>query len=83
MLLVGELGMVTLKRYFFAVIGGLFLPTVLLANSELSAGGDFHPLFFIVSTLLIFILLFIGELHERYLFFAASVAPRMPGIPAS
>lgn len=82
MLLVGELNRITLKRYFFAILGGVFLPMILLANSKLSSTDSFHPLFFVVATMLVFVLLFIGELHERYLFFAASVAPKMPGTPA-
>jgi DMSO reductase anchor subunit len=38
----------------------------------------------IVATLfLILILNFTGELLERYLFFAAVVAPKMPGAPSA
>ena len=74
--------MTTLRRFFFGVVGGIVLPLTLLAEWTIAA-GSYHPLFVGVMTLLMLGLLTIGELHERYLFFAASVAPKMPGSPAS
>jgi Fe-S-cluster-containing dehydrogenase component/DMSO reductase anchor subunit len=82
MLMTGELGMTTLRRFFFGVVGGIVLPLVLLAEGAIAA-DSYHPLFVGGMTLLMLGLLTIGELHERYLFFAASVAPKMPGAPAS
>ena len=82
MLMIGELGMTTLRRFFFGVVGGIVLPLTLLAEWTIAA-GSYHPLFVGVMTLLMLGLLTIGELHERYLFFVASVAPKMPGSPAS
>jgi len=82
LLLTGQLSMVTLRRFFFGAVGGVALPLLLLGEASLAAEG-YHPLFYGVATLLMLGLLTAGELHERYLFFAASVAPRMPGVAAS
>jgi Fe-S-cluster-containing dehydrogenase component/DMSO reductase anchor subunit len=82
MLMTGELSMTTLRRFFFGIVGGVVLPAVLLAESAISA-GSYEPLFIGMVTLLALGLSTVGELHERYLFFAASVAPKMPGNAAS
>jgi Fe-S-cluster-containing dehydrogenase component/DMSO reductase anchor subunit len=82
-LLVGELSRVTLLRVFFAVVGGVLLPCVLLAERALTAGGSFQPLFVGVVTVLMVMLLTVGELLERYTFFAVSIAPKMPGVQAA
>ncbi len=80
LLLTGELSMTNLLRYFFGIMGGLLLPLVLLSDKATAAGADgYQPLFVGFIVLLISGLLLIGEIIERYLFFAASVAPKMPG----
>jgi len=56
---------------------------VLLGEDALAPAGGFHPLFVGVATVLVVALLLIGEMLERYLFFAASVAPKMPGVQAA
>lgn len=81
LLLTGELGMHMFRRVFFGVIGGLVLPVTLLAEQSLQPHG-YHPWFVGTLTTLMLAVLVIGELHERYLFFVASVAPKMPGTPA-
>ena len=81
-LLCGELSMTTMRRFFFGVVGGLLLPLVLLAESTVASGG-YHPLFVGVAATLSLFLLTAGELLERYLFFASSVAPKMPGGPTA
>lgn len=84
LLLTGELSMTHLLRYFFGVMGGLLLPLVLLSDKATAAGADgFQPLFMGFMVLLITGLLVAGEMIERYLFFAASVAPKMPGSPCT
>lgn len=83
MLLTGELSMTTTARFFFGVLGGVFLPLVLLAQQQLAPGDGFHPLFVGVVSLLVLGLCFVGELLERYLFFTAVIAPKMPGAQAS
>ncbi len=82
LLMTGALGMTTLRRFFFGIVGGIVMPLILLAE-ETTAVGSYHPLFVGVLTLLMLVLLTIGELHERYLFFITSAAPKMPGAPAS
>jgi len=81
LLMTVELGMTTLRRFFFGVVGGIVLPLMLAGKGNVA--DSYHPLFVGGMTLLMLVLLMIGELHERYLFFAASVAPKMPGAPAS
>ena len=84
LLLSGEMSMASMLRCFFAFMGGLLLPMVLLSEKA-TMGGDagYDPLFMGLIVLLITGLLLIGELVERYLFFAASVAPKMPGAPCT
>jgi len=84
LLLTGELSMTYVLRYFFGVMGGLLLPLVLLSEKAIASGPEgYQPLFVGFVVLLITGLLLIGELIERYLFFAASVAPKMPGAPCT
>jgi formate dehydrogenase iron-sulfur subunit len=84
LLLKGDLSMTTLLRYFFGLVGGVLLPSMLLSDKASNVdGGGYHPLFLGFIVFLIFVLLLVGELLERYLFFAASVAPKMPGAPST
>ena len=80
MLLTGELRRAHVSRYLLAALGGLLLPLVLVSEKVASSGAEgLAPLSMGLMVLLITSLLLIGELIERYLFFATSVAPRMPG----
>jgi DMSO reductase anchor subunit len=80
MLLSDNLGMTTTLRYFFGAVGGLLLPAILLSKRATFDGPDgFQPLFLCAIVTLIFVTLLIGELMERYLFFAASASAKMPG----
>jgi Fe-S-cluster-containing dehydrogenase component/DMSO reductase anchor subunit len=81
-LMLGELGLTTLKRFFFGLVGGVALPGLLIAEKSLTDGRGFHPAFVAIAALLSAGLLAVGELLERYLFFKAVVAPKMPGSPA-
>lgn len=67
---VGPLARVTLGRNLCGVIGGLLLPWF-----ALSQGSTLSPPLVTISLML----LLIGELLERYLYFAAVSSPRMPG----
>jgi hypothetical protein len=79
-LLADNLGMTTILRYFFGIVGGLLFPAILLVERATLPGSDgFHPLFLCAMVTLVFGTLLIGELLERYLFFAASASARMPG----
>ncbi|MEK6236351.1 MAG: dimethyl sulfoxide reductase anchor subunit [Planctomycetales bacterium] len=82
LLLSGELSMTVLRRFFFGIIGGLALPGVLLGESTLAPTG-FQPPFIAAAVALMLGMLAAGEFLERDLFFRASVAPKMPGDPAS
>lgn len=66
---VGPLRSVTVTRFLFGLMGVVLLPVYALQTPTL------HP----SVGLGILILLVIGELLERYLYFAAVAAPRMPG----
>jgi DMSO reductase anchor subunit len=79
-LLSDNLGMTTMLRYFFGAVGGLLLPAILLSKRATLDGPEgFQPLFLCAIVTLIFATLLIGELMERYLFFAASASAKMPG----
>jgi formate dehydrogenase iron-sulfur subunit len=80
-LLAGDLGLLTLQRYFVGVIGGIVLPLWLLSRTAVTI--DDGALFPILLGLLAVVISTVGELLERYLFFTAVVAPKMPGVPAS
>ena len=67
---IGPLVRVVWGRNIVGIIGGLILPWIALSQE-----GTLSPL--LVTTSLI--LLLIGELWERYLYFAAVASPRMPG----
>jgi formate dehydrogenase iron-sulfur subunit len=83
LLMSGELGTVTLTRFFLGAAGGLLLPGVLLLESAITAGHGYSPMFVGLVVLVMLAVLSAGELLERYLFFKAVVAPKMPGSPAS
>jgi hypothetical protein len=80
LLLMDSLGSTMMLRLFFGIVGGLLLPAVLLVErSRLDGADGFHPLFLCAMVSLVFVTLLVGEVLERYLFFAASAAARMPG----
>lgn len=67
---VGPLLRITLGRFLLGSIGGIVMPCLCLSQGEVHS-----PL----RVTLIVASLLIGELLERYLYFAAVAAPRMPG----
>jgi Fe-S-cluster-containing dehydrogenase component/DMSO reductase anchor subunit len=75
-LMVRDLRVVTLIRFVAGAIGGVVLPLLWLgagvALEEPTAQAT-------VGALLILVMLIVGELCERYLFFAAAPPSRMPG----
>jgi Fe-S-cluster-containing dehydrogenase component/DMSO reductase anchor subunit len=83
LLMVGELGPTTLQRFAMGLAGGMVLPAVLASPYLLAQGAGHSPLFVVCAATLSLVLLTVGEALERYLFFAAVVAPKMPGAPAS
>jgi formate dehydrogenase iron-sulfur subunit len=83
LLMSGELGPTTLQRFAMGLAGGVVLPVVLAAPYLSKSGAGHNPLFVVAAAVLSIVLLVTGELLERYMFFAAVVAPKMPGAPAS
>ncbi|HEY5313600.1 MAG TPA: DmsC/YnfH family molybdoenzyme membrane anchor subunit, partial [Pirellulales bacterium] len=76
-LAVRQLSRVTLARFAAGFMGGLLMPALLLAH--VSSASDQSRPEFVVATAMLFLACLAGELLERYLFFAACAAPRMPG----
>jgi DMSO reductase anchor subunit len=76
-LLSRDLSSLTLARFALGLLGGVLMPAMLLGQS--SAGGDAEMVRFALTAGLLFAACLAGELLERYLFFAACAAPRMPG----
>ena len=81
LLMTGELGPFTMQRFLLGLAGGVILPSALLVLAR--SDGPVNPLFAGLSVVLILAVCFAGEVMERYLFFAAVVAPKMPGVPAA
>ena len=81
LLLTGDLRQITKRRFLLGAFGGVLLPGILLL-SQLSQ-HPLHPFVAITGVILIILICLAGELTERYLFFAAVVAPKMPGVPAT
>lgn len=75
-LLVGPLSSSSLARFAAGLLGGIVMPLFLW--NEL-ASGDPRGVFLVISVGLLFAACLAGELLERYQFFAACAAPRMPG----
>jgi Fe-S-cluster-containing dehydrogenase component/DMSO reductase anchor subunit len=80
LLMTGDLARATLARFVCGALGGAALPGLLLAWHAQSGAPT---LVFAALVVLMLGLNFAGELLERYLFFAAVVAPKMPGAPAA
>jgi hypothetical protein len=72
----GALRPVVQWRYAIGLLGGVLCPLLLLA--EESSGGSPQSLATVVAPIALVACL-VGELFERYLFFTAVVANRMPG----
>ncbi len=77
-LMIGPLSNATFARFGAGLLGGLAMPAFLLERlREPTQVGDLQ---LALIVLMAFAACVIGELLERYLFFAAVAAPRMPGI---
>jgi DMSO reductase anchor subunit len=78
LLMSGELARPTFGRFASGVLGGILLPAALLNSTP-----EFSDTASLAITAVSLALVLGGEILERYLFFAAVVAPKMPGSPAS
>ncbi|MBI3469684.1 MAG: dimethyl sulfoxide reductase anchor subunit [Planctomycetes bacterium] len=77
MLLTRELASATLARFALGLLGGIVMPAMLLVS--LPAPSHSGVVQLVATTSVLFFAGLAGELLERYLFFAACAAPRMPG----
>lgn len=77
-LLSRDLSNLTLARYALGLLGGVLMPAMLLGQCTTVTSGP-SQVQFVLTTGLLFLACLAGELLERYLFFAACAAPRMPG----
>jgi DMSO reductase anchor subunit len=82
LLMTGDLSRATKARFIVGALGGLALPG-LLAVWQAPARVAVYPAAVLGLVVLLLALNAIGEVLERYLFFAAVVAPKMPGAPAA
>ena len=82
MLATGELGRWTTQRFICGVIGGVALPGFLFLAPILDKQQPLSTQFFAIAVVLSLGISFVGEVFERYLFFSAVIAPKMPGTPA-
>ena len=76
MLQAGDLSRVTLARFALGLLGGVMMPLFILRQS--TETGNPADVEFVAATSLLFVACLAGELLERYLFFTACAAPRMP-----
>ena len=74
-LMTGELSSATLARFALGLLGGIVMPAFLLAHE--TSGRP--SVVFSVAVAMLFSACLAGEILERYLFFRAVAAPRMPG----
>jgi Fe-S-cluster-containing dehydrogenase component/DMSO reductase anchor subunit len=78
LLMTSQLANATMARFATGLLGGLVIPGILMMRfSHGAEGGD--RMTYAVLTGLLFFACVLGELCERYLFFAAVAVPRMPG----
>jgi formate dehydrogenase iron-sulfur subunit len=75
----GDLHRHTLARFVCGGVGGLVIPGLTLLVLPDALGADGFTIALRVATVASLALLLSGELLERYLFFKAAPASRMPG----
>jgi Fe-S-cluster-containing dehydrogenase component/DMSO reductase anchor subunit len=73
----GDLAPVTRARFAAGAVGGVLVPALYLAAT--ADGDEVGRAVFVGAAVAMFLLLLAGELLERYLFFRAAPASRMPG----
>lgn len=75
-LLVGPLSSSTFARIAAGLLGGIVMPLFILDAMQSS---DTESLTLVIPVTMLFAACLLGEILERYQFFAACAAPRMPG----
>jgi Fe-S-cluster-containing dehydrogenase component/DMSO reductase anchor subunit len=76
MLLVGPLSASTFGRFACGILGGIAMPLFILNDLKTVEN---HGTFLVISVAMLFVACLVGELLERYQFFAACASARMPG----
>jgi Fe-S-cluster-containing dehydrogenase component/DMSO reductase anchor subunit len=82
-LMTGDLLRVTQLRFAIGIVGGILFPAFLLGGFFSPQASQHHPAMVLGLALVLLLLNLAGEILERYLFFAAAVAPKMPGAPCT
>lgn len=80
-LMTGELALTTVHRFLTGIVAGIGLPWLLWKYADVESTPA--ALTLVLISILTVLVAAAGELLERYLFFTAVVAPKMPGVPAS
>lgn len=75
-LMVDHLSNCVFARFALGFLGGVAMPLFLIARDTTSTDGD---AVLTIMVAMLFSACLLGELLERYLFFAAAQGPRMPG----
>ena len=83
LLMTGELKPVTQGRFLLGLFGGVLLPSLMATGWSFGSISVAGAWFAVLAQALVVAAVLMGELMERYLFFTAVVAPKMPGAPAS
>ncbi len=76
LLMRGPLSSIIFPRFASGFLGGIILPAMVLSQLHSAQQNEF---ILMVMVSMIFIFCLVGELLERYLFFAAVATARMPG----
>ena len=82
-LLSGELARRASQRYACGILGGVVLPGLLFLSQHFSVKQPLPAGMVVGAVIFSLAISLLGELLERYLFFAAVIAPKMPGTPAA
>lgn len=77
LLMTRDLANVTLARFALGILGGIAMPAFLLSNVA-TEPGDIGGAF-LMAVIVLVVACIAGEMLERFNFFAAVAAPRMPG----
>jgi formate dehydrogenase iron-sulfur subunit len=83
LLMTGDLVRSTQLRFSAGIMGGITIPALLMAEFTSPTPLSANILRSIAAAVLLLVLNLLGEVLERYLFFAAVVAPKMPGAPCT
>ena len=77
--MIGPLSNSTFARFAAGILGGLVMPVFLLGPLTGSPGAAAVDAPAVLMVAVVFVACLSGEMLERYQFFAAVSAPRMPG----